>query len=103
MRLGRFYGWVHGIQHHAPDKFESILSKVAAEIARNTDVPEKDRKAIEAELKAIAEQRKQPDIDLEPLLSTLARALANDGLNHELAILVGAEASLHERDNNPLC
>ncbi len=39
-------------------------------------------------------------VDVEPLLATLARALANAGATRELAVLTSAEATLEEYDNS---
>lgn len=97
-RKGRFYGWVQGIQQHAPDKFDIIMNRVAVEITRNDDVPEKDREAVKASLKTL-DDHEQYEPDLDPLLSTLARTLANEGLNRELAVLVNAQPELVEFDN----
>jgi hypothetical protein len=94
-RVQRFYEWVDGIKQQAPDQLNDILEKVALEISRNDAVPKRDRDIITDALIALEQaEMAEQGIQLEPLLSTLARVLANDGLNREVAILISAKPRL---------
>jgi hypothetical protein len=96
VRFRHFYSWVEGIKAKSPTDFDKLTSKVILEVSSNEQIPESERNYLCKALGAIEEVARTSGegIDLEALLSTLARALKNSGHAREVAILAGAEPHL---------
>jgi hypothetical protein len=94
-RVDRFNAWIDGIKVKEPKKLDTILKKVVIELSKSLDVPEGERATLLDTLVELERQAAGAEgFQLEPLLATLARVLANDGLSREVAILISAEPRL---------
>lgn len=96
-RMNNFYSWVDGIRASDFQQLDAILEKVAADIARNEQIPSQEREAITASL----HNNNQIDVtdadrELEAFFATLARMLASAGLAREVAVVTFAEPVLDQ-------
>ncbi len=99
-RVERAYGWIEGIQHHAPQQLESILLKVIEQLVHNDDIPENERQWLQKQQIASTPTVDDDHIALEPLLATVVRLLSDDGKSREVAILAHAKAKLIWTDHD---
>lgn len=103
-RIDNFNGWISGIQKHAPQRLELILSKVTAQISVNDQVPIGEREYIAKELESLRRENVNENtvFDVESVLNTSARLFAGKGEAREVAILAHAVSKLvvtdHGRD-----
>jgi hypothetical protein len=100
-RIARFYGWVAGINANAPRQFATVITGVIRSILGNSQVPENERNAVAGAAQQLkAKESGEGGIQLEPLLATLVRVLAKDGLAREVAVVTSAEARLEYRSGD---
>gem|GEM_PF-1865253 len=94
-RVTRFYGWVEGIKTQAPDQLPRIVEQVSQSILQNESIPSRDKEALRSTLPVVEEEPEDDGtIKVEPLLSTVARMLAQSGRAREVAVLASSKADL---------
>jgi len=95
-----FYGWVEGIKRNAPQQLDSIMIKVLKEVVNNSIIPDSERNPLREALMDIGADLEDKGIQLEPLMSTLARMFAKEGLAREVAVLTASDAHFEWQDSD---
>lgn len=109
-RMNNVYGWIEGIQANSPSALERIVIGVATQLIEDNHISESDTKFLQRYLASTTTTAPPPTnattelntmsmedeftLDPEPLLATLVRLLAGEGLAREVAILAHAEAKI---------